>query len=121
MPTLFTSTSTLGISQSRPLRRLSQKSPPQCHQLCRSSMRSDCSTGSIDALLCPTVYMDMRTFARKRLAIANPIPAVDPVTRTIFPVSLRSTSFSCGKAAPSCRHVVGSASAPALCPLPFPI
>src|SRR3989441_4034904 len=35
-------------------------------------MRSDCLHRSIDALLCPTVYIDMRTFARKRLGDRKP-------------------------------------------------
>jgi hypothetical protein len=38
----------------------------------RGSMRSDCLHRGIDALVCPTVYMDMRNFARKRLGNRKP-------------------------------------------------
>src|SRR6266498_2364847 len=40
----------------------------------------------------PTLFTSTST--ARRLAIANSIPAVDPVTSAIFPVSFRSTSFS---------------------------
>ena len=38
---------------------------------------------------------DARAFPRERLAIAKPIPAVDPETKAILPVSCRSIFRKC--------------------------
>jgi len=122
MPTLFTRTSSAGsfaITASAPA---NQKVRQDATNLGRCSMRSDCRHRRIDALLCTTVYVDTRTFARKRLSDRNPIPAVDPVTSAILPVSLRSTLFSCRKPVPSCRHVLlALPQGAAVGPLSFPI
>src|SRR6266404_6297251 len=123
MPTLFTSTSTAGsfaITASAPAEP--EKSAAMPSTLAAAACDRIASTAaSTRSCVRPFTWTCAPSLASD-LAIANPIPAVDPVTRTIFPVSLRSTSFSCRKAAPSCRHVVGSASSrllPVPCRFPF--
>src|SRR5205807_3785230 len=119
MPTLFTSTSTAGsfaITASAPAEPEKSAAMPStlpaaaCDRIAFTAASTRSCVRPFTWTCAPSLVSD--------LAIANPIPAVDPVTSAIFPVSLRSTSFSDRKPVPSGRHVVGSASA-ACSPSPF--
>src|SRR6266404_101527 len=97
MPTLFTSTSTAGnfaITASAPAKP--QKS---------AAMPSTLAFVVLDRIAAIAAFTRscVRPFTKtcapslaSELAIAKPIPAVDPVTNAVFPVSFRSTSSSHG-------------------------
>src|SRR5437879_2116247 len=122
MPTLFTSTSTAGsfaITASAPAEP--EKSAAMPSTFAAAAWDRIASTAaSTRSCVRPFTWTCAPSLASD-LAIANPIPAVDPVTRAIFPVSLRSTSFSCRKAAPLVVTLLALPQPPAPCPLPFPI
>src|SRR3989441_2993243 len=99
MPTLFTSTATagsFGMTACDPAEPEKSAAMPSTFAAAACD-RIAATAASTRSCVRPFTWTCAPSLASD-LAIANPIPAVDPVTSAIFPVSLRSTPFSCRKA-----------------------